>query len=263
MIYDVPTADEYIAALPEDRKLVIEKLRNIILQNLPEGFEEQVSYGMIGYVVPLSRYPEGYHVKKGEPLPFLAIASQKSHIALYHMGLYGNKKIEKWFRDAYAECVPTKLDMGKSCIRFKNPAHIPYDLIAGLCQKITVDEHISLYEKSLKEKINRRENIEDQKGNAEERAEKIYEFEAEIKRVPDIDGAYVEFPYDVRKEFGRGRVKVHSTFDGEPYDGSIVNMGLKHADGSICYIIGLRKDIRAKIGKQAGDRVTVKISERM
>lgn len=92
---------------------------------------------------------------------------------------------------------------------------------------------------------------------------KIYEFEAEIKKVPEIDGAYVEFPYDVKAEFDKGRVKVRATFDGEPYDGSIVNMGVKNTDGSVCYIIGLRKDIRAKIGKQPGDSVKVTITERM
>jgi len=91
---------------------------------------------------------------------------------------------------------------------------------------------------------------------------KMYEFEAVIQKVPDIDGAYVKFPYDVKEEFGRGRVKVHATFDGEPYDGSIVNMGIKNADGSICYIIGLRKDIRGKIGKKPGDIVKVTIKER-
>lgn len=90
---------------------------------------------------------------------------------------------------------------------------------------------------------------------------KIYEFEAEIKKVPDMDGAYVEFPYDVRAEFGKGRVKVHAAFDGEPYDGSLVNMGIKKADGSVCYIIGLRKEIRAKIGKQPGDSIKVTIAE--
>lgn len=90
---------------------------------------------------------------------------------------------------------------------------------------------------------------------------KTYEFEAEIKKVPDIDGAYVAMPFDVKKEFGKGRVKVHATFDGEGYDGSIVNMGIKNEDGSICYIIGLRKDIRAKIGKQVGDNVKVIVAE--
>ncbi|MGI6451779.1 MAG: DUF1905 domain-containing protein [Desulfitobacteriia bacterium] len=92
---------------------------------------------------------------------------------------------------------------------------------------------------------------------------KTYQYETIIQKVPDIDGAYVEFPYDVKTEFGKGRVKVHATFDGEPYDGSIVNMGIKNADGSVCYIIGLRKDIRAKIGKQPGDRVKVTITERL
>jgi len=91
--------------------------------------------------------------------------------------------------------------------------------------------------------------------------EKIYEFEAEIKKVPDIDGAYVQIPFDIRKEFGKGRVKVYATFDGEGYNGSMVNMGLKNDDGSICYIIGLRKDIRAKIGKQPGDTVKVTVTE--
>lgn len=91
---------------------------------------------------------------------------------------------------------------------------------------------------------------------------KLYEFEAEIKKVPDIDGAYVEMPFDVRTEFGKGRVKVHATFDGERYDGSIVNMGIKNDDGSICYIIGIRKDIRAKIGKNPGDSVKVTVIDR-
>lgn len=153
MIYDVTTVEEYIEALPEDRRPVIENLRNVVLRNLPQGFEEQISYGMIGYVVPLSKYPNGYHTKKDEPLPFISIASQKNHIALYHMGLYGNKEIEKWFKDEYAKYVPTKLDMGKSCIRFKNPKHIPYNLIGELCKKITVNEHINFYEKLLKEKL--------------------------------------------------------------------------------------------------------------
>jgi uncharacterized protein YdhG (YjbR/CyaY superfamily) len=150
MHYQVNTVQEYIEAVPEDRKPVIEKLREVILANLPEGFEEQISYGMISYVVPLSRYPQGYHVKEGEPLPFISLASQKNYLALYHMGLYGYPKVEAWFVKEYAEQVPTKLDMGKSCIRFKNPDHIPYDLIAELCQKITVDEYIAAYEQAVK-----------------------------------------------------------------------------------------------------------------
>jgi len=93
-------------------------------------------------------------------------------------------------------------------------------------------------------------------------SKKLYQFEAEIKKVPGIDGAYVEFPYDLKKEFGKGRLKVHAEFDGEPYDGSVVNMGIKHEDGSICYIIGIRKEIRQKIGKQAGDKIIVTIAEK-
>ena len=152
MQYDVKSVEEYIAALPKDRKPIIEKLRKVILDNLPEGYQEQLSYGMIGYVVPLSRYPKGYHTKKGEPLPFISLASQKNYIALYHMGLYGNPELEEWFVKEYADRVPTKLDMGKSCIRFKNPNHIPYDLVAELCQKMPVDEFVSIYEESLKRK---------------------------------------------------------------------------------------------------------------
>lgn len=92
--------------------------------------------------------------------------------------------------------------------------------------------------------------------------DKIYKFEAVIKKVADLDGAYVVFPYDLREEFGKGRIKVHATFDGEHYDGSIVNMGVKNDDGTVCYIIGLRKDIRKRIGKQAGDKIKVIIKER-
>ncbi len=92
--------------------------------------------------------------------------------------------------------------------------------------------------------------------------QKIYQFEAVIEKVPDQDGAYVAVPFDIKAEFGKGRLPVHATFDGEPYDGSIVNMGVKNPGGSICYIIGVRKDIRAKIGKQPGDTVLVTIRER-
>ena len=92
--------------------------------------------------------------------------------------------------------------------------------------------------------------------------EKTYEYEAQIRAAEQKGGAYVPFPYDIREEFGRGRVKVHATFDGVPYDGSIVNMGVKNEDGSVCYIIGLRKDIRSEIGKQPGDRILVTIRER-
>jgi hypothetical protein len=87
-------------------------------------------------------------------------------------------------------------------------------------------------------------------------------YEAVIRRIPNIDGAYVEFPYDLKSEFGKGRLKVHATFDGEPYDGSVVNMGIKKDDASVCYIIGLRKAITKTIGKQPGDTVKVTVMER-
>lgn len=92
---------------------------------------------------------------------------------------------------------------------------------------------------------------------------KVFQFQATIKKVPDMDGAYIEFPYDIRKEFAKGRVKVNASFDGVPYQGSIVNMGVKREDGSICYIIGIRKDIRKKINKGPGDEVDVIIVERL
>ncbi|MDF2905151.1 MAG: hypothetical protein K0R34_472 [Herbinix sp.] len=144
---EIRTVDDYIEALPIDRKSIMNRLRKIMLENLPEGFEENYSYGMIGYAIPLSQYPRGYHAKKGEPLPFLAIASQKNYIAVYHMGLYANNEVEEWFRREYAKRVSAKLDMGKSCIRFKNPQNIPYDLIAELCTKITAKEYIAAYER--------------------------------------------------------------------------------------------------------------------
>lgn len=144
------TVDEYISRLPDDKKPSVEKLRAVILSNLPDGFEEQMSYGMIGYVVPLSTYPKGYHVGKNEPLPFLSIAAQKNYISLYHMGLYSEKALEDWFVREYEKQVSTKLDIGKSCIRFKNLTIIPYDLIAELCKKMTVDEYISIYEQAAR-----------------------------------------------------------------------------------------------------------------
>lgn len=150
MVYNVNSVEEYIAALPEDRRDVIIKLRSIIGSNLPDGFTEEFNNGWIGYVVPLSIYPKGYHVKKGEPLLFLALAYQKNYIALYHMGLYGNESLTAWFAGEYAKRVKTKLDMGKSCIRFKRADQIPYDLIAELCTKMTVNEFINYYETVLK-----------------------------------------------------------------------------------------------------------------
>lgn len=144
------TPEAYISELPEERKVPISKLRETILKNLPEGFEEEMSYGMIGYVVPHSLYPAGYHVNPDLPLPFINIASQKNFIALYHMGIYSDKDLLNWFVSEYPKHVKTKLDMGKSCIRFKNTNHIPYELIGELISKMSAEQWISKYEQAWK-----------------------------------------------------------------------------------------------------------------
>lgn len=147
------SVEQYLAELPDERRPIISKLRAIILENLPPGFEEQMSYGMIGYVVPFSKYPLGYHCTPNLPLPFMNIASQKNFIALYHMSLYADEKLHKWFTDEFAK-TGWKLDMGKACIRFKNPEKIPYQLIAELCKKITVDDWVNFYKKNWDTKRN-------------------------------------------------------------------------------------------------------------
>jgi hypothetical protein len=147
---ETPTADAYIDELPEGRKAPMQRLREVILESLPDGFEETMSYGMIGYVVPHSVYPSGYHCDPKLPLPFLNIASQKNHIGFYHMGIYANKELMAWFKKAYADTVTTRLDMGKSCIRFRNPDQIPYRLLGELCTKMQVAEWVDLYERTIK-----------------------------------------------------------------------------------------------------------------
>jgi len=144
------TPKEYIKELPEERKEVISKLREIILKNLPKGFEEQITYGMLGYVVPHSIYPDGYHCDPKQPLPFINLASQKNHVALYHSGIYSDPKLYDWFVAEYPKYIDTKLDMGKSCIRFKNMKKIPFKLIGELVSKMTVDEWIMRYESAVK-----------------------------------------------------------------------------------------------------------------
>lgn len=144
------TPEEYINNLPDDRKQVMNTLRKTIKENLPEGFSETINYGIIGYVVPHSIYPNGYHCDSKLPLPFMSIASQKNFIALYYMGLYANQKLMNWFlQEVPKYCIP-KLDMGKSCIRFKKIDQIPYALIGELSKKITVKEWIESYEKTFK-----------------------------------------------------------------------------------------------------------------
>ncbi|HBC04169.1 MAG: hypothetical protein CL528_09710 [Aequorivita sp.] len=144
------TPDQYIAELPEDRKEVMQKLRETVKKNLPKGFEETMQYGMLGYVVPHSIYPDGYHCNPKDALPFMALASQKNHIGFYHMGIYSDPDLMKWFTQQYPKHATGKLDMGKSCIRFKNPKNIPFELLGELTTKISVNEWIAKYESVLK-----------------------------------------------------------------------------------------------------------------
>ena len=142
--------DNYIDQLPDDRKEVIQKLRESILDNLPTGFTETMSYGMIGFVVPHSIYPAGYHCDPKLPLPFISIASQKNFVALHHMGMYADNKLLEWFATEFPKHSKAKLDMGKSCIRFKKINEIPYKLIGELAGKMSLKEWIKIYETTLK-----------------------------------------------------------------------------------------------------------------
>ena len=144
------TVKEYIDGLPEDRKEAINQLRTVIQKKLPKGFQEEMSYGMIGYVVPHTLYPAGYHCNPKLPLPFMNIASQKNFIAVYHMGIYADPKLMDWFLAEFPKHSKSKLDMGKSCIRFKKPEQIPFELMGELASKMTVKEWIALYEKNYK-----------------------------------------------------------------------------------------------------------------
>ncbi len=143
------TPQEYLDSLPEERKIAVEKLRKTIKLNLPEGFQEEMSYGMLGYVVPHSIYPKGYHCNPKLPLPFMNIASQKNFIAIYHMGIYLDSKIMNWFIAEFSKQVNTKIDMGKSCIRFKKMDAIPFELIGELAAKMSVSEWISVFENNV------------------------------------------------------------------------------------------------------------------
>ena len=142
----------YIESLPDDRKDAISTLRKTILDNLPKGFAEEISYGMLGYVVPHSIYPAGYHCNPKLSLPFMSLASQKKFIAFYHMGLYAMPELMEWFTSEYKKYTTAKLDIGKSCIRFKKAEDIPYDLIRKLVSKVSVAEWINVYETNFKRK---------------------------------------------------------------------------------------------------------------
>ena len=142
--------EDYIANVPEERIASFIKLKETVDNNIPEGFELCLNYNMLGYVVPHSTYPNGYHCDPKLPLPFINIANQKGFIALYHMGIYADKELYDWFVAEYPNHSKYKLDMGKSCIRFKKVDHIPYELVAQLIKKMTVEDWVGLYEKSYK-----------------------------------------------------------------------------------------------------------------
>ncbi|WP_396602414.1 DUF1801 domain-containing protein [Algibacter sp. R77976] len=144
------TPKQYLEELPEDRKDPMSKLRQQILENLPEGLEETMSYGMLGYVIPHSLYPDGYHCNPKLPLPFMNLASQKNFIAVYSMVLYSKKELMDWFTSEYAKRCKYKLDMGKSCMRFKRMDDIPFDLIGELTAKVSAEEWINIYETAIK-----------------------------------------------------------------------------------------------------------------
>jgi hypothetical protein len=144
------TVEEILTNLPIDRAEPFNRLHNIIVENLPKGFEVAISYGGLGYVVPHTIYPAGYHCKATEPLPFAGLASQKNAITFYHMGIYADAKLLEWFVTEYPKHTKQKLDMGKSCIRFKKLDDIPYNLIGELMKKMNVEEWINMYETNLK-----------------------------------------------------------------------------------------------------------------
>ena len=147
---EAKTALEYLSSLPEERIEPMDKLYKAIKKNLPKGFSEGMGYGMLGWSVPHSLYPPGYHCDPAQPLPFLGIASQKNFIAVYHMGIYSDPALLKWFTDEYPKHCKRKLDMGKSCIRFKKMDDIPYQLIGELASNMTPKEWIDMYEKAMK-----------------------------------------------------------------------------------------------------------------
>lgn len=144
------TVKAYLEELPDDRRDAINRLRKEIRKNIPEGFKEEMNYGMIGYVVPHKLYPAGYHCDPALPLPFMSVASQKNFVAVYHMGVYAIPALNNWFIDACSKAGIVKLDMGKSCIRFKNLDKIPYEVIGQLASKMKPDEWIAYYEKMIK-----------------------------------------------------------------------------------------------------------------
>lgn len=150
MTSNATSPEQYLAEAPEERRSALEKLRKIIKDNLPEKFSEGMQYGMIGYFISHEVYPNGYHCDPKQPLPFMSFASQKNSINFYHMGIYADKDLLDWFTSEFPKYSKKKLDMGKSCMRFKKPEDIPYELIGVLVQKISAKDWIETYESKIK-----------------------------------------------------------------------------------------------------------------
>jgi len=140
----------YLKAIPEERQPAFNNLRETINAAIDDKFEECLSYNMLGWVVPKSIYPEGYHCDPKLPLPFANLANQKGFIALYHSGVYADKQLHDWFVSEYPKYCNFKLDMGKSCIRFKRMDDIPYDLVGELMKRMDMAQWIDLYETKVK-----------------------------------------------------------------------------------------------------------------
>ncbi|MET3538483.1 DUF1801 domain-containing protein [Chryseobacterium limigenitum] len=144
------SVEDYISKIPEERQEIFKKIFDTVTDNLPEGFQKGVSYGMIGWNVPLETYPAGYHCTPGSPLPFIGLASQKNFIAFYHMGMYAKPELLDWFVAEFPKYSKRKLDMGKSCIRFKKMDDVPLELLAEMSKKMTVQDWINTYESNFK-----------------------------------------------------------------------------------------------------------------
>jgi hypothetical protein len=136
------TVEEYLAELPEDRRAAMSAVRAVILANLPEGYAETMQYGMIGYVVPHSIYPPGYHCDPKQALPYAHLGSQKNYMSLYLMGVYMHEETSTWFREAWA-ATGKKLDMGKSCVRFKKAEDLPLEVIGQVIARIPAERYIT------------------------------------------------------------------------------------------------------------------------
>lgn len=143
------TVDQYLAGLPTDRRDALNEVRRVILRNLPKGYEEGMQYGMIGYYVPHSVYPPGYHCDPKQPLPFAGLASQKNHMSMYLMCIYGDPEHQKRFQEEWL-ATGRKLDMGKACIRFKKIDDVPLEVVGGAIKRVTVKKFIEYYESTIK-----------------------------------------------------------------------------------------------------------------